>query len=112
LIVHAIIKYATPIKRNPVGVGRPKFKGKEGSLTHKQYILGRAYDNCNFKINDTVVFKKQEYIINCIYGPEEINWIDWVGLSPQFIELLDTSSNVYMYANPGMLRKVGYKRRK
>ena len=112
MIVHSIVKYAAPVRRNPAGVGKPKFKGTQGSLSHKQFILERAYENCNFRLNDTVVYRKQEYIINCIYGVEEINWIDWVGLSPQFIELVEQSSNTYVYVNPGMLRKVGYKRRK
>ena len=111
MITHAINKYVAPVRKRAPVTGKGKFKGVLGGLDHKMFILERAYTSCNLVPNDIVIYKKVEYVVNDVYGPSDINWITWKGLSPEFVELID-SDGVYMYVNPGVLRKVGQKRRK
>lgn len=111
MITHAIIKYAPKTPTRKPTQQKAKFQGKMGSMDHLLFILERAYINCDLKVNDIVIHRKKEYTVNAVYGPEDINWLTWNGLSPEFVELID-SDGVFMYVNPGVLRKVGHKRRK
>lgn len=107
MIVHTINKYVAPVKHSHTKqpkVARERFTGKQGTEEHRLFIHERAFKNCKFSVGENVIYRKHPYKINNIFGPEYFTFIEWQGLSPQFIELI-SPSNEFKYVNSGNLTR-------
>lgn len=105
--VHVTVKHQHRKPVEPSG----RFMGKHGTDEHKFFILRRAIANCDFKHGDTVMFRRNEYYVSDIYDDTNYIWLEWDGLSPKFIELINGDGEI-IYVNPGQLTKVGSRKRR
>lgn len=106
MIVFHIQKYVIdrPDKFKKHQKTRDQFTGPMGSEDHKKFILQRAITNCKFNVGEYVKYRKHIVLITGIYGNDFFDWIDWKGLSPQFVEGQYPDGSVG-YFNPGNLSR-------
>lgn len=107
MITHTIVKYKpkVPVPKKETQLQRPNFHGKIGSLEHKRHILERAITNCKLEKGDIVLYKKNGYSISDIYTVNDLEYINWVGLSPQFVELVSLHDGELILVNPGECKR-------
>ena len=110
MIVHTIIVHKQRIPAAEVAKKnkhqREQFQGKKGSEEHKFFIFKRALTNNPFEKWDTVVYRGKSYLINDIYDESMYRFVEWNGLAPLILEIMELDSGEIKCVNPGNVRKI------
>ena len=83
---------------------KEKYKGIQGTEDHKRFIHRRAVRDCHFERGEQVIYRRNGYKIVDIYGEDDFRFVNWTGLAPNFIEIVDGFGEIQL-VNPGSLKR-------
>ncbi len=110
MILHAINKYKAaepPPSSKPKHIThllKEKYTGQHGTTDHRKFIHRRALRENRFDKGDKVIYRRNLYEITDIYGENDFEYINWSGLAPNFIEIMDDLGEVQL-VNQGSLKR-------
>ena len=83
---------------------KERYTGQHGTQEHKRFIHRRALRDNKFDKGDKVIYRRNLYEITDIYQINDFEYINWTGLAPNFIEIMDSHGELQL-VNPGSLKR-------
>jgi hypothetical protein len=82
-----------------------RWKGREGTEDHKEFIFNRARGDCKFEEAEVVLYKRNPCLIMNILENMDQMGMEWDGLKPKFIECWLEGTDKFFMAHPSDLKR-------